>query len=62
MVTDPAGGQPSGMGLFSRKKKPERDMRPCPRCTQLVELQADECPMCGWDLREAYHPTTTGST
>jgi hypothetical protein len=55
------GDEPSGMGLFSRKKKPERDMRPCPRCTQLVDLDADECPMCGWDLSEAYHPPTPQS-
>jgi len=40
--------------LFNRKKKPESDLCACPRCAQLVEAEADECPMCGWDLSEAY--------
>jgi hypothetical protein len=42
------------VGLFNRKKKPESDLRACPRCSQLVAAEADDCPMCGWDLSEAY--------
>lgn len=42
------------MRLFNRKKKAESELRACPRCSQLVEAGADDCPMCGWDLSEAY--------
>jgi hypothetical protein len=56
MGARPGARKPCGMGLFNRKKKPERDLRACPRCAQLVDQAADECPMCGWDLREAYRP------
>ena len=40
--------------LFNRKKKDESELRACPRCSQLVEAEANDCPMCGWDLSEAY--------
>jgi len=40
------------MGLFKRQKSAGT---PCPRCSQLVtDDNADVCPMCGWDIREAY--------
>src|SRR4051812_5372379 len=43
------------MALFRRKpKKPEQQL--CPRCTQLLDRNALECPMCGLDLRELYVP------
>src|SRR3954447_25843157 len=43
------------MGLFRRKPK-EPEQQPCPRCTQLLDRNALECPMCGLDLRELYVP------
>ena len=40
------------MGLFKRQKSAGS---PCPRCSQLVtDDRGDVCPMCGWDVREAY--------
>jgi hypothetical protein len=40
------------MRLFKRKK-PEVSL--CPRCSQLVtDADGNVCPMCGWDLRDAY--------
>jgi len=40
------------MGLFKRKKSKGS---PCPRCAQLAsESDAFTCPLCGWDLRDAY--------
>jgi rRNA maturation endonuclease Nob1 len=47
------------MSLFRRKPKIE-DMARCPRCTQLVDRDALECPMCGLDLRETYAPVGGG--
>jgi hypothetical protein len=40
------------MRLFNRKR-PQGSL--CPRCSQVVS-DADKlvCPMCGWDLRDAY--------
>jgi hypothetical protein len=41
------------MRLFERKKEPQGS--PCPRCSQMVADAAGlVCPMCGWDLRDAY--------
>jgi hypothetical protein len=41
------------MRLFKRKKEPQGS--PCPRCSQLVaDADSVVCPMCGWDLRDAY--------
>jgi len=41
------------MRLFKRKQQPEPT--PCPRCSQLVLEDAGSlCPMCGWDLHDAY--------
>jgi hypothetical protein len=41
------------MRLFKRKQQPEPT--PCPRCSQLVMEEAGSlCPMCGWDLHDAY--------
>ena len=40
------------MSLFKRQRS---EGTPCPRCSQLVaDDQGDVCPMCGWDVREAY--------
>jgi hypothetical protein len=40
------------MRLFKRKQP---DISLCPRCSQLVsDADGSTCPMCGWDLREAY--------
>jgi RNA polymerase subunit RPABC4/transcription elongation factor Spt4 len=40
------------MSLFKRQKSAGT---PCPRCSQLVsDDSGDVCPMCGWDVREAY--------
>ena len=40
------------MGLFKHKKSAGTT---CPRCSQLVsDDSGDVCPMCGWDVREAY--------
>jgi hypothetical protein len=42
--------------MFKRKKPTGS---PCPRCTQLVSDDRVECPMCGWDVREAYQGPAT---
>jgi hypothetical protein len=40
------------MRLFKRKKP---QIALCPRCSQLVtDADGSTCPMCGWDLRDAY--------
>jgi hypothetical protein len=39
------------MRLFKREKPMGS---PCPRCSQLVSDDVDACPVCGWDVREAY--------
>jgi hypothetical protein len=40
------------MRLFKRKK---REIALCPRCSQLVsDADGRTCPMCGWDLGDAY--------
>ena len=47
------------MRLFKRKQQSEP--QPCPRCSQLVsEEDGSVCPMCGWDLHDAYQGPTTG--
>jgi hypothetical protein len=50
------------MGLFKRQKS--AGTTPCPRCSQLVaDDSGDVCPMCGWDVREAYQgPPTSPQT
>jgi len=35
---------------FLRRKKQE--LRPCPRCHQLLEADVPVCDMCGFDMRE----------
>ena len=40
------------MRLFKREKSQGTS---CPRCSQIVaDGSGDVCPMCGWDVREAY--------
>jgi hypothetical protein len=39
------------MRIFRRKA--EREQQTCPRCSQILEPAGLECPMCGFDLREA---------
>ena len=47
------------MRLFKRRKDSPHE--PCPRCGQLVsERDGLMCPLCGWDLREAYQGPTRG--
>jgi hypothetical protein len=46
--------------LFKRRQ--QSDPQPCPRCSQLVpEDGGSICPMCGWDLHEAYQGPTAGT-
>jgi hypothetical protein len=46
--------------LFKRRQ--QSDPQPCPRCSQLVPAEGGSlCPMCGWDLHEAYQGPTTGT-
>lgn len=45
------------MRLFKRKQ--ESEPTPCPRCSQLVLEEAGPlCPMCGWDVHDAYQGPT----
>jgi RNA polymerase subunit RPABC4/transcription elongation factor Spt4 len=47
------------MSLFKRQKSAGV---PCPRCSQLVpDDSGDVCPMCGWDVREAYQGPATAA-
>jgi hypothetical protein len=39
------------MGLFRRKATSESEGERCPRCRERVPDGADECVMCGADLR-----------
>jgi hypothetical protein len=39
------------MRFFKREKSAGS---PCPRCAQLVSDRQITCPMCGWDVRDAY--------
>jgi hypothetical protein len=45
---------------FWQHDKPEPV--PCPRCSQLLDADALECPLCGLDLREKYEPTPITQT
>jgi hypothetical protein len=45
------------MGFLSRFRgddEPEEQI--CPKCRTPVPLATEECTVCGWDQREAYHP------
>jgi hypothetical protein len=35
---------------------------PCPRCKTPVPAEDLECNVCGWDLRDAYHPPEADAT
>jgi len=39
------------MGLFRRKANDEPEPERCPMCSECVPEGADECNMCGADLR-----------
>ena len=39
------------MGLFRRKANDEPEPERCPLCSERVPEEADECNMCGADLR-----------
>jgi hypothetical protein len=39
------------MGLFRRKRSEEEAEERCPRCNEPVPEGAEECMMCGVDLR-----------
>ena len=48
------------MRLFKRNKESASTM--CPRCSQLVsDDEGLVCPMCGWDLRDAYQGPTAAT-
>ncbi|HEY7620269.1 MAG TPA: hypothetical protein VH834_10880 [Solirubrobacteraceae bacterium] len=47
------------MGFFKRQKSADT---PCPRCSQLVAEDQLVCPMCGWDLRDAYQGPKTAES
>ena len=42
--------------MFFKRKTKEPDLKPCPRCGANIGKTALDCPSCGLDLREAYHP------
>jgi hypothetical protein len=43
-----------------RLKRQKSTGTPCPRCSQLVtDENVDVCPMCGWDIRDAYQGPPT---
>jgi hypothetical protein len=44
------------MGFLKRfRSQDEQQGETCPRCRMPAPAGAEECPECGWDLREAYH-------
>jgi hypothetical protein len=45
------GAKGEGMGLFQRKPKFEDEPVRCPVCTERLPDDADECAMCGADLK-----------
>jgi len=47
------------VGLFRRKPKVEEEPERCPLCTERLPDGADECAMCGADLK-ALHPASEG--
>jgi hypothetical protein len=47
------------MGLFRRKPKVEDDAERCPLCTERLPDGADQCAMCGADLK-ALRPRSAG--
>ena len=47
------------MGFLQRfRRQDEPQVQTCPRCTLPAPSDVEECPDCGWDLREAYHTVT----
>jgi hypothetical protein len=44
--------------MFKRKSK-QPELRACPRCDAMIAREELDCPACGLDLREAYHPTAS---
>ena len=44
------------MGLFRRKQKIEEEPERCPVCTERLPDDADECAMCGADLKSLLPP------
>jgi predicted amidophosphoribosyltransferase len=48
------------MGFLSRiRRNDEPEEQICPKCRMPAPVEAETCPECGWDLREAYHPEAT---
>jgi hypothetical protein len=46
------------MGFLSKfRHGDDSPEQTCPRCRLPAAGDAAECPDCGWDLREAYHPS-----
>ena len=42
--------------MFFKHKAKEPELKLCPRCGEQIAAIALDCPACGLDLREAYHP------
>jgi RNA polymerase subunit RPABC4/transcription elongation factor Spt4 len=41
-------------------KRQQSEGTSCPRCSQIVaDSDGDVCPVCGWDVREAYQGPAT---
>ncbi len=45
--------------MFFKRKAKEPELKPCPQCGEQIAAVALDCPSCGLNLREAYHPGLT---
>ena len=45
------------MGFLHAFRADAPDQQACPKCRMPApRMEAETCPECGWDLREAFHP------
>ena len=49
-------GERRAIGLFRRKQNIEEEPERCPVCTERLPDDADECAMCGADLKPLRQP------
>jgi rRNA maturation endonuclease Nob1 len=49
------------MGLFRRKQKVEDESERCPVCTERLPDDADECAMCGANLKALRPSSKSGA-